>query len=337
MNDPKNHNFLKIVRSDKYNYVFNLKNGFFARWGKTEEDNPEYSPLGPELLDIEVSTVCHNKCSWCYKSNISKGKNMDFKIFKAIFDKIPKNLTQIAFGIGDLDANPDLWKMFEYCCKNRVIPNITINGYKINEDIAEKLAKYCGAVAVSHYNDDFCFNAIKLLADKSLKQVNIHKLVAKETLKSCYRLLQNVKNDIRLKNLNAIIFLSLKKKGRGTNFHITTQKEFSKLVQFALKQKIHIGFDSCSAAKFLNTFINQEKKNIFEVMIEPCESCCFSLYINVDGIAYPCSFLEGENGYNGINILKTDNFLEDVWFKDSISLFRKKLIMNQRCCPHFKI
>lgn len=337
MNELKNHNFLKIVRSDTYNYVFNLKNGFFARWGENIEENPEYSPFGPELLDIEVSTICHSRCSWCYKSNISKGQNMDFKNFKAIFDKIPKNLTQIAFGIGDLDANPELWKMFEYCLKNRVIPNVTINGYKINEELAEKLVRYCGAVAVSHYNDEYCFKAIKILIDKGLKQVNIHKLVAKETLKSCYELIQKAKNDTRLKTLNAIIFLSLKRKGRGTGLHITTQREFSKLVQYAFNQKIPIGFDSCSAIKFLKAVKNHEKKTMLEVMTEPCESSCFSLYINVEGIAYPCSFLEGENGYNGIDILKTDNFLKEVWFKDSIKLFRENLIKNQRYCPHFKI
>ncbi len=337
MSEKKKNNFLKIVRSDAYNYVFNLKNGFFARWGKNKEQNPEYSPFGPELLDIEVSTICHGGCSWCYKSNTSKGQNMDFKTFKAIFDKIPKNITQIAFGIGDLDANPELWKMFEYCRKHRVTPNVTINGYKLNEELAEKLVRYCGAVAVSHYDDEFCFKAIKLLTDKGLKQANIHKLITKETLKSCYKLIQKVKNDTRLKALNAIVFLSLKKKGRGTEFHIITQKDFSKLVQYAFNQKNSIGFDSCSSTKFFNAIDNHKKRKMLEVMTDPCESSCFSLYVNVKGKVYPCSFLEGENGYNGIDILKTDDFLKTVWYKDSIRLFRENLIKNQRSCPHFVI
>ena len=53
---------LKILKGADYNYIFNLDNGFFARWGKTKEDDPQFSPIGPELLDIEVSTICHRAC-----------------------------------------------------------------------------------------------------------------------------------------------------------------------------------------------------------------------------------------------------------------------------------
>jgi hypothetical protein len=94
---------IKAVVSDDYNYVFNKKNGFFARWGKNRDDNPEYSPFGCEILDIEVSTVCHKGCPFCYKSNLAKGENMTFETFKVILDRMPKNLTQIAFGIGDVE------------------------------------------------------------------------------------------------------------------------------------------------------------------------------------------------------------------------------------------
>jgi len=328
---------LKLVNHPDYNYIFNMKTGFFARWGETLKKNPEFSPIGPELLDIEVSTICSTSCPWCYKSNTSNGKNMSFIKFKKIFDKIPHNLTQIAFGIGDLDANPDLWKMFKYCRENRVIPNLTISGHTINNSLAEKLSKYCGAVAVSHYKDDDCFNAVKLLTDKGLKQTNIHKLIAKETLESCYDLINKAKNDSRLKKLNAILFLSLKKKGRGINFHVLSQAEFSELVNYAFKQDVSIGFDSCSANKFLQVIKNHKKRAIFEMMTEPCESTCFSLYINVEGKAFPCSFLEGENGIEGINVLQVNDFLNNIWFEENNKKFRQKLIKNGRECPCFII
>ncbi len=84
---------MKFVKGQHYNYLFNLDDGFFARWGKTKQDDPQFSPIGPELLDIEVSTICSNRCTWCYKSNTSAGKNMSFSTFKSIFDKIPGSLT----------------------------------------------------------------------------------------------------------------------------------------------------------------------------------------------------------------------------------------------------
>ena len=327
----------KWLRSKTYNYFFNLNNGYFLRWGENVADDPAFSPFGPELIDLEVSTICSRACPWCYKSNTSNGKNMNFETFKTIFDKIPKTLTQIAFGIGDLDRNPDLWKMLEYCRKNQVIPNITINGYKVNEEMAEKLVTFCGAIAISHYEDDYCFNAINLLKSKGLKQINIHKLLSKETLNSCYDLINKIKTDSRLEYLNAVIFLSLKKKGRGIDFQTLKKEEFSDLIHFAINQNIPIGFDSCTAPKFLKSIKNHKKKIFLKTMIEPCESSCFSLYINVEGKAYPCSFLENEKGIASINMLNIRDFLKDVWFNEKTERFRTKLIKNKRECPVFKI
>lgn len=55
----------KCIRSKDYNFNFNKENGHFARWGKVKDDDPEYAP-SPELLDIEVSTICHKGCEWCF-------------------------------------------------------------------------------------------------------------------------------------------------------------------------------------------------------------------------------------------------------------------------------
>jgi len=48
----------KIVVSPAYNYVFDKANGNFARWGSTQDEDPDYSPIGGEILDIEVTTSC---------------------------------------------------------------------------------------------------------------------------------------------------------------------------------------------------------------------------------------------------------------------------------------
>jgi len=43
----------KAFRSPIYNYIFDKKTGFFVRWGKTLEDDPPFSPYGPELEKIK--------------------------------------------------------------------------------------------------------------------------------------------------------------------------------------------------------------------------------------------------------------------------------------------
>jgi MoaA/NifB/PqqE/SkfB family radical SAM enzyme len=337
---------IKFVKSPGYNYLFNLKNGFFARWGESIKDDPDFSPLGPEILDIEVSTICNGGCTFCYKSNTMRGKNMSLETFKAIFHKMPKNLTQIAFGIGALDANPDLWKIMQYCRENdynKVVPNITINGIDFTDEQADKLVSLCGAVAVSHYSDDNCFRAVKMLADRGLKQVNIHQLLCKETLGSCFKLMDSVKEDDRLSGLNAIVFLLMKPKGKRNKFHqLTSGDEYKRLIDYAFDKDIPIGFDSCSAPSFLKAVKDRDNYKKLEMLAEPCESDCFSSYINADGRFFHCSFTEGEDGWEGIDVLNCEDFMKNVWYSPEVNRFRGYLLKSAeecgcRSCPIFEL
>ena len=160
---------LKLVRSDDYNYTFNKRTGFFSRWGKTEEDDPTMAPA-PEIADIEISTICNMKCKACYKTNTDCGINMSIDTLSSILDKFPKILTQVAYGIGSVKGNPDLWKILDYTRNKGIIPNITINGHNIDSSEIDKLSELCGAIAVSNYNTDECYDSVNKIANASLKR-----------------------------------------------------------------------------------------------------------------------------------------------------------------------
>ncbi len=348
---------LKKVRSKGYNYNFFSENGFFLRWGNSLEENPKFSPLGPELLDVEISTICSgvngHLCQWCYKSNTPKGKNMSLKTFKKIFVKIPKNLTQIAFGIGDINSNPELFEIFEYCRTNNynpVVPNVTINGWNLTEEYADDLAKLCGAVAVSNYEKDICYEAIAKLTQRigsegnALKQVNIHQLTALETFATCQEVIRDKKDDPRLKKLNAIIFLAFKSKSRSIKFHPLPYDKFKELVEFSLSNGTTIGMDSCSALKFLRCM--KDNKDYLKILkfVEPCESGLFSLYLNVEGQSYFCSFLEGIEKIPKFDLMSCEDFMKEVWFNPEMIIWRQKLLETTknnefkcRECPKYII
>jgi SAM-dependent methyltransferase len=195
---------LRTCRSEGYNFIFNKTNGNFARWGKTLEDDPQVAPMN-EILDCEITTICHgvpNKdgiktpCAFCYKSNTPKGKNMSFETFKGIIDKMPWTL-QVAFGAdSECTSNPDIWKMMAYCRKKDIVPNITVAN--ISDETADELTKYCGAVAVSRYfNKDICYDSVKKLTDRGMKQINIHALVSNETydLVCAFDVIEHVADD----------------------------------------------------------------------------------------------------------------------------------------------
>jgi len=73
----------KILQSPNYNFTFRKEDGYFERCGATEAEDPLFSPIGPEILDIEISVDgCPNNCSFCLppgaKVNIPNGtKDVD--------------------------------------------------------------------------------------------------------------------------------------------------------------------------------------------------------------------------------------------------------------------
>jgi hypothetical protein len=325
---------MKQVRTPNYNYNFNEDDGYFERWGKTEEDDPQYSPIGLEILDWEISEICHQGCQFCYKSNTAIGKNTSFETFKSVIGKIP-TLTQIAFGIGDLNGNSDLFKMFEYCRNNNIVPNVTINGSGLTDELAEKLVSLCGAVAVSNYSKDICYGAVEKLTSLGLKQVNIHQLLAEESFDQILNLLYDVQFDKRLSNLNAIVFLSLKKKGRGEGYHKINNKKFDFIAKYCLDNDIRFGYDSCSSSKFLKSIEDRDEYEDIAKMVEPCESGLFSGYMNTEAVFYPCSFSEGI--VEGIDVTKTEDFLQEIWYNPITIDWRKKLLKNCRNCPIYDV
>ena len=344
----KNTKESKICMSEKYNYIFRKSDGLFVRWGETREVDPLMAPA-PEIADIEVTTKCSGingkPCPWCYKSNTENGTNMSFETFKNIIDKFPPLTVQIAFGVDSkAESNPDLWKMMEYTRSRGIIPNITVAD--ITNETADKLAKYCGAVAVSRYNDkNICYDSIKKLLDRDINQVNIHQLICSETYENALETIEDIVHDSRLKHMYSLVFLSLKQTGRGKHFTPLSKEKFKTLVEKSIDSDISFGFDSCSAAKFLSVVKNNPNFRSYEQCSEPCESSLFSVYINSDGKAYPCSFSENTPGWeDGIDMTKIVDFEREVWYDQRMIRFRKSLLttprtndLGCRTCPLFKV
>lgn len=342
----ENNGPFKFLMSEDVNYVFNRQTGFSAVWGKTKEDDPDFSPYGPFIADIEVTTICKgpggNLCPFCYKANTPNGDYMSFDLFEKVFDKLPDTLQQIAFGVdAQCESNPDIWKIMEHCRKNGVIPNVTVAD--ITDETADKLAELCGAVAVSRYrNKNYCYDSIKKLSDRGMKQVNMHIMISKETLPMVWETLQDITmGEPRLKGLNAIVFLSLKKKGRGTSHNPISQDIFTRITNYCIDKGISFGFDSCSATKFLKAVEGHPMERQFNIAAEPCESTRFSVYIDSYGDMYPCSFCEGVEGWErGISVDKCHNFIDDVWNDPKTIVFRDKCISclkNGEACQVYEV
>jgi hypothetical protein len=331
---------IKQFRSHNYNYNFNVETGYFERWGATQENDPLYSPSGPEILDIEIASGgCKGGCTFCYKGNTPDLpiKYMSMDTYIKLFDKINvPTLTQIAFGITDIDANPDFWDIIKYTRRNNIIPNYTTNGIGITKDIAERTAMFCGAVAISVYkhNKEKAYDAIKTYIDAGMTQVNIHFMLAQETLVFACEILVDIKTDIRLKGLNAIVFLQYKDKNPDAHFHSPNFLQFKDLIDCCLDMRIRFGFDSCSSAMFMKAVANREDSKELIQYVDNCESFgLFSGYINVNCYFYPCSFAEGIGEWlEGTNVLEVNEFLTDIWFSPKLSKYRELSLTSTKEC-----
>jgi len=327
---------VKMIRSEDYNYNFDKKTGYFARWGKTLDDDPQFSPIGPEILDLELSVNgCPNNCKFCYKGNTNdKATNMSFETYKTILSKMPRVLTQVALGITGVQTNTDFIKILKYTREQEIIPNFTLSGIDLTDELANEIVKYIGAVAVSAYetNKNICYNTVKKFTDLGIKQTNIHLMCSKENENFVYEVLNDIQNDDRLKNLNAVVLLKLKPKGRAiqNNFSNMSVDDYEKLVEYCISNRIRFGFDSCTAPDYeyaidKSKLLTDENKKEYIQMSESCESFgLFSSYIDVFGNYFPCSFAAGEGEWQeGISVLNCDNFIKDVWFSNKLNAYRK--------------
>ena len=192
----------------------------------------------------------------CYKDNGEdiNTHHMTFNEFKIIFHKVNHNkmLTQIAFGICDINSNSDFFAMMEYSRENGVIPNYTCNGLEVTTEIAEQTAKICGAVAVSLVNKDKSFNAIEKFIKAGMKQVNCHYVLSEETYDKTFDIIDEIVE--KLPGFNAIVFLQYKHKNPNSPYHsVLDVEKYKRLINYCNEKKINYGFDSCSAPIFLNS------------------------------------------------------------------------------------
>jgi len=329
----------KICISPDYNFFFSKKNGFFARWGETKEDDPQYAP-SVELLDIEISEgYCSGNCRWCYKSNGSNElrRYMSLKTFRKLWSKIPNTVCQVALGICDIDSHPKLWQICQFLREEKgVIPNLTCNGLGVTDEVAQKASQLLGAVAVSIVNKESSYNAIQKFTDVGMKQVNIHFVLAEETFEKAKQVVQDISTDSRLSKLNAIVFLQFKPKGKGkqSGYHsLRDVNKYRELIQLCEQLGVAYGFDSCSAGIYLSAIKDRPNYDKLSEYVEPCESSLFSFYINCNGFGFPCSFVEGESEWEqGIDILNCNDFHKDVWTNPRLIKWRRRLLNNGRSC-----
>lgn len=328
-----------IFKDKQYNFVewFNEKTGFLIRSNVLENGKETLVTPGrrsyPELIDVGIMgtcTACDNGiCKAvgidCYQ-NASQNKrpNMPFEVYKNIVEQSKGKTFQIALGgAGDPNKHERFGDILSITRDNLIVPNLTTSGFDLTDEEIELMKKYCGAVAVSFYSK-LCHNneesnsitiqAIQRLIDAGCT-TNIHYVVSKKNIDE---IIYRLENNIFPLGINACIFLLYKPAGQGEfkkmlSIHDSVYQKFIYL-STSKRFDFKIGFDSCQTPA-LKAYGNR----IADESLEYCEASRFSMYIDCENQAYPCSFGWSKNEYcvdlNTHTILEAWNSLQFANFR----------------------
>ena len=328
-------------KDKKYNFIefFNENTGTLVR-SNILENEIETNMLPnmrsfPELIDIGIMGSCKagktGICSLagvdCYQcGSTSNASNMSLFEYKHIINQCRGRVFQVALGgAGDPNKHEHFEEILRITRENRIIPNFTTSGYELTAEEVQFTKKYCGAVAVSYYSkldkygnesNPITISAIERFANARCI-TNIHYVLSKKNIKEA---LYRVKNEMFPLGINAVIFLLYKPIGFASEEYSLDFKNQDYIELLYEVSNAHsswrYGFDTCQSPA-----IYKYAKNIAKESVEFCEAARFSMYIDSQCIAYPCSFGREKHEFS---IDLRNNTITEAWNSEQFASFRNK-------------
>jgi radical SAM protein with 4Fe4S-binding SPASM domain len=289
----------------------------------------------PTEIHFSVTNKCPMKCRHCYvEADKELPNELSISYLKKIIDIIADmGLFHVAFGGGEPFARDDFLELVKYTRGRDIVPNVTTNGFYIDE----KIAKQCnifGQINVSidgigrNYKilrgfDGFKIanKAVKLLR-KYNKNVGINCVVSKNNFDQ----LEEIVKYARTNKLKSVLFLRYKPSGRARNNYYKNKltneqnkKIYPLLMKFLRKYKIRLHLD-CSFVPMI-CYHKPPLKIMDFFSIDGCEAGNVLAGILPDGRFNACSFCsdDGGNIFDLKEQWKSSDYLNKYreWFKQA--------------------
>ena len=328
---------LQKIVDHKFSFIsmFNPNTGAYVRTGILNEHGYDtgvdpFMASFPHLIDVGIMGHCiHGKTGLCIKAGIGcyqsgltiDEPNMSLEDFSSIAEQCRGRVNQFALGgRGDPDQHEHFEEILKICRENSIVPNFTTSGYGLTKELAQLSKRYCGAVAVSWYRNDYTFKAIQLLLEAGLK-TNIHYVLGKNSIDEA---ITRLAHDDFPERINGIIFLLHKPVGLGSKKNVLSSKDARVAELYAQidkgKHRFKVGMDSCSVPGIVNFC-----ENVIPEAIDPCEGGRFSCYIGADMEMMPCSFDQPKRYSASLR----EHTIEQAWNSDPFIDFRS--ILSTHC------
>lgn len=323
-------------KENKFVEIFNPQTGFYLRSGILDENGKDtgidpFMRNFPQLIDVGIMErcVCAHKCKVdCYQKAVCRtGENMSLENYKKILEQCKGKTFQYALGgAGDPDTHENFEEILKLSREYGIVPNFTTSGITMTEEKAKLCKEYCGAVAVSYHGEPYTQRAIEMLIDAGVK-TNIHYVLGKNSIDHA---IKTLKDGGFGEDINAVVFLLYKPIGLGRMENILTVdnpkvKEFFDVID---NGNFHhkIGFDSCTCAGIVNY-----TKQINMDSIDYCEGGRYSMYIDAQMNAMPCSFGNQNPKYF---VSLNDHTIEEAWNSSVFEEFRDSFRNSCKGCKN---
>jgi MoaA/NifB/PqqE/SkfB family radical SAM enzyme len=313
-----------IIRrhSANYNFFGDTETGVTMRWGSSPHNNPVYAPW-PELADISISNHCSKGCEFCYRDSKQNNSFMSVEQYEQVLSALQSerwgNVFQVALGGGEPLEHPDFQAIIQKTREKGIVANFTTNGIHLDEPMINFLKGKIGALAISVGEiQELCTAKIKLLAEAGIK-TNLHFILNSQSIGEAIEILNGKYNEL-LEDVNGVIFLTYKPRGRATSAQCLSMddrlNEFTSLID-KNQCAARIGFDAC----FVPVLMKHTDVNVD--YIDSCECGFFSIYIDENLNVQPCSFAnETRFSYN----LK-DHDMQIIW-EQKYEEYREEIAKN---------
>ena len=298
----------------------------------------------PELIDIGImgrclagqQGICRMAGVDCYQCAPKKQRsNMTLEDYKSIIEQCTGRTFQVALGgAGDPNKHERFEDILVTTVANRIVPNLTTSGYEMTPTEVSLIKRYCGAVAVSYYSrldqNNKETNSVTINAIESLLAAgcvtNVHYVLSRESIDEAIKRLEC---GFFPNGINAVVFLLYKPVGLARDDKVLSIYDPQYIDFLRIVSNGHfpfgVGVDSCQAPA-LTSF----SPTVAAQAIEFCDAARFSMYIDCQLRAFPCSF--GHDHFQYAVNLKNAT-LKDAWNSKQFQLFREKQWHDCKNCP----
>lgn len=197
---------IRFLKGDNYIQLFNFSNGQALM---LEKEAFVYRKEGPLLLDVSITNRCERQCDFCYRKSQSRGYDMPIEDYSFLLSQAKQcGVQQIAIGGGEPTLHPNFIDFLEQTVENGLTPNYSTNADYLTDEVLIATKKYCGAMAVSIYDNIENYKAtIERISNFGIV-VNLHMILRSDLISSYTTILNNPPK--WLNKVNAIIFLNYK-------------------------------------------------------------------------------------------------------------------------------